>query len=80
MSICSQARRRKDPSTNISWFFSTKLHENSVASMGTSHLFATVRDNGRIMDNVKCVIGGTDCLEAEFSLGKLFEDPAVRVL
>ncbi len=37
-----------------------------------------MRDNRRILDNVRCVIGGTDCLEAEFSLGKLFEDPAVK--
>jgi hypothetical protein len=30
------------------------------------------------VDNVRCVIGGTDCLQTDFSLGKLFEDPAVK--
>jgi len=43
----------------------------------TAELFATVRSNGRILDEFRCVLGGTDCLEAEFSLSKLFEDPTV---
>ncbi len=43
----------------------------------TAELFATVRSNGRILDDFKCVLGGTDCLEAEFNLAKLFEDPTL---
>jgi hypothetical protein len=39
----------------------------------TAELFATVR----ILD-FKCVVCGTDCLEAEFNLGKLFENPVIR--
>jgi len=40
-------------------------------------LFATVRSNGRILDDFKCVLGGTDCLEVEFSLSKIFEDSSL---
>ncbi len=36
-----------------------------------------VRDTGRILDDFKCVIGGTDILEADFSLDKIFSNPAV---
>jgi hypothetical protein len=43
----------------------------------TAELFAQVRDNGRILDDFKVVLGGTDCLEAEFSLGKIFTDPTI---
>jgi hypothetical protein len=43
----------------------------------TAELFATVRSNGRILDDFKCVLGGTDCLEAEFNLAKLVEDPTL---
>ncbi len=30
-----------------------------------AELFAEVRDNGRILDNTRCVLGGTDILETE---------------
>jgi hypothetical protein len=30
----------------------------------TAELFAQVRDNGRILDDFKIVLRGTDCLEA----------------
>jgi len=43
----------------------------------TAELFATVRSNGRILDDFKCVLGGTDCLEVEFSLSKIFEDSSL---
>ncbi len=43
----------------------------------TAELFATVRSNGRILDDFKCVLGGTDCLEVDFSLSKIFEDSSV---
>ncbi len=32
----------------------------------TAEIFAMVRDNGRIMDDFKCVVGGTDILETDF--------------
>jgi hypothetical protein len=40
-------------------------------SKHTAELFARVRNNGRMLDEFKCVI------EADFSLGMLFEDPVV---
>jgi hypothetical protein len=43
----------------------------------TAELFATVRSNGRILDDFKCVLGGTDCLEAEFNMAKIVEDPTL---
>ncbi len=43
----------------------------------TAELFARVRSNGRILDDFKCVLGGTDCLEVEFSLSKIFEDSSL---
>jgi hypothetical protein len=43
----------------------------------TAELFAMVRDNGRILDDFKCVVGGTDILEAEFELSKLFNNPVI---
>jgi hypothetical protein len=47
-------------------------------SKHTAELFAEARDNGRILDNTRCVLGGTDILEAEISLAKMFEDPVLR--
>ncbi len=38
----------------------------------TAELFATVRDNGRNLDELRCVVGGADSFEAEFSLSRLF--------
>jgi hypothetical protein len=49
----------------------------STSSPTTAELFSQVRDNGRISDDFKIVLGGTDCLEAEFSLGKIFNDPVI---
>jgi hypothetical protein len=37
-------------------------------SKHTAEVFAVVRDNGRILDNTRCVLGGTDILEADISL------------
>ncbi len=37
-----------------------------------------MQDNSRILDDVRCVVGGTDSFGAEFSLGKLFTDPVVK--
>jgi hypothetical protein len=45
----------------------------------TAEIFATVRDNGRILDYFKCVVDGTDILEAgDFCLSKLFNDSVVK--
>ncbi len=38
----------------------------------TAELFATVRDNDRILDELMCVVGGADSFEAEFSLSSFF--------
>jgi hypothetical protein len=43
----------------------------------TAELFAMVRDNGRIVDDFKCVVGGTDILEADIQLKKIFANPVV---
>ena len=43
----------------------------------TAEIFAMVRDSGRIVDDFKCVIGGTDILETDFSLGKIFSNPTI---
>jgi hypothetical protein len=43
----------------------------------TAELFAMVRDNGRIVDDFKCVVGSTDILEADFQLKKIFTNPVV---
>ncbi len=42
----------------------------------TAELFTMVRDNGRIVNDFKCVVGGTDILEADFQLKKIFTNPA----
>jgi hypothetical protein len=42
-----------------------------------AELFAKVRNNRRILDEFKCVLGGSEVIEADFSLGLLFEDPVV---
>jgi hypothetical protein len=49
-----------------------------TTSKHTAELFAEVHDNGRILDNTRCVLGGTDILEANISLSKLFDDPALQ--
>jgi hypothetical protein len=49
-----------------------------TTSKHTAQLFAEVRDNGRILDNTRCVLGGTDILEADVSLAKLFDDPVLQ--
>jgi hypothetical protein len=47
-------------------------------SKHTAELFAEVIDNGRIMDSTRCVLGGTDILEAEISLAKMFDNPFLQ--
>jgi hypothetical protein len=49
-----------------------------TTSKHTAELFDEVRDNGRILDNWRIVLGGTDILEAEFPLAKLFDDPVLQ--
>jgi hypothetical protein len=41
----------------------------------SAELFATIRNNGRILDDVRCVLGGNEVVEASFQLGKLMENP-----
>jgi hypothetical protein len=53
------------------------VDEPPTHSKHTTELFAKVRDNGRILDEFKCVLGGSEVIEAEFSLSLLFEDPVV---
>jgi hypothetical protein len=42
-----------------------------------AELFAKVRNNGRILDEFKCMLGGSEVIKADFSLGLLFKDPVV---
>ncbi len=44
----------------------------------TADLFATIKNDGRILDDVRCVLGVTDVVEATFKLDKLFEDPTFK--
>jgi hypothetical protein len=44
----------------------------------TAELFATVRNNGRILDEVRCVLGGNETVEADFPLAKLYEDDNIK--
>jgi hypothetical protein len=53
------------------------VDEPPTSSKHTAALFAMVRNNGRILDEFKCVLGGFEVIEADFSLGLLFEDPVV---
>jgi hypothetical protein len=43
----------------------------------TAELFTQVSDNGRILNDFKMVLGGTECLEAELSLGKIVSAPGL---
>ncbi len=36
-----------------------------------------MRDNGRILENTRFFLRGTDILEAEIHLAKLFDDPVL---
>jgi len=54
---------------NVDEAFTSKPH--------TAELFATVRDNGRILDDFRCVVGGHAVFEASFELGKVMEDPSI---
>jgi hypothetical protein len=44
----------------------------------TAELFATVRDNGRIIDDTRMVLGGSEILDAKFKLGRIFSFPAIK--
>ena len=41
----------------------------------TAELFASVRDDGRIVDVSRMVVGGNAILEASFKLGVIYDDP-----
>jgi hypothetical protein len=51
--------------------------EAFTAKPHTAELFATVRDNGRILDDFQCVVGGHAVFEASLELGKVIEDPSI---
>ncbi len=44
----------------------------------TAELFATVRDNGRIINDTRMVLGGSEIFEACFKLGKIFKFPGFK--
>jgi hypothetical protein len=41
----------------------------------SAELFATIRINGRILNDVRCILGGNEVVEASFRLDKLTENP-----
>ena len=43
----------------------------------TAELFATVRNNGRVLDDAKIVIGGTGIFEANFKIKKIITDDVI---
>jgi hypothetical protein len=43
----------------------------------TAELFAQVRDNGRILDDFRCVMGGHSIFEAQFELGQIIDDLSI---
>jgi hypothetical protein len=53
------------------------VDDASTSKPHTAELFATVRDNGRILDDFRCVVGGHAIFEASFELGKVMEDPSI---
>ena len=53
------------------------VDEPPTHSKHTAELFAKVGNNGRILDKFKSVLGGSEVIEADFSLGLLFKDPVV---
>jgi hypothetical protein len=44
----------------------------------TTKVFATVRNNRRILDDMKIVIGGTGIFEANFKVKKLITDDVIE--
>jgi hypothetical protein len=53
------------------------VDEAFTAKPHTAEIFPTVRDNGRILDDFQCVVGGHAVFEASFKLGKVMEDPSI---
>ncbi len=53
------------------------VDEASNSHPRTAELFATVRNNGRVLDDVKIVIGGTGMFEANFKIKKLITDDVI---
>jgi hypothetical protein len=50
------------------------VDEASTTSAHTAELFAQVRDNGRLLDDTRIVLGGNEVFDATFKLGLLVED------
>jgi hypothetical protein len=50
------------------------VDEAPTSSAHTAELFAQVRDNGRLLDDTRIVLGGSEVFDATFKLGLLVED------
>lgn len=51
--------------------------EPAATAPHSAELFASMRQNGRILDSVRYALGGTAILEGSFKLGKIFPDPEI---
>ena len=49
--------------------------EAPTSSAHTAELYATVRDDGRIVDDFRFNLGGSEFIEATFKLSAIFSDP-----
>ena len=49
--------------------------EAPTSSAHTAELYATVRDDGRIADDFRFNLGGSEFIEATFKLSAIFSDP-----
>jgi hypothetical protein len=50
------------------------VDEAPTSSAHTAELFAQVRDNGRLLDDTRIVLGGNEVFDATFKLGLLVDD------
>jgi hypothetical protein len=54
------------------------VDETPTSHPPTAKVFATVRNNGRLLDDMKIVIGGTGIFEANFKVKKLITDDVIE--
>ncbi len=50
------------------------VDEAPTSSAHTAELFAQVRDNGRLLDDTRIVLGGNEVFDATFKLGLLVDN------
>ncbi len=55
-----------------------QVDEAPTSHPHTAELFATVRDNGRIINDTRMVFGGSEIFDATFKLGKIFSFPGIK--